>query len=366
MRLQDEEHNTLTNILNIDLKVSERNFIDEEAKEKENSINEKMNELKISGEALISSPSQERIQSFLGDIENIDNAIKSVGDKRKKEQMREELCILARGIARDLYYSNKSNNVGYVYKIVSELSPRFSDTTLSSKLTMDVLKLKTILDRNSMEYRKQKEEKERKEKRKKMWKNLFILLISGAIIYWAVKGSSTNNNSTNATNITNSGTKTNTPMATATPKPMFVYNGKMFITPEYECVSPFTVIADSNTDYYIYLKYQWAPTNTTEKRSIKSKATYPYESDIAFYLKAGQTVSIDVPIGVYKLYYATGSTFFDTKLLFGSSTRCFDSDDLLKFYADSEYYQGHTITLKPVSYGNFDTDPINKSEFPTR
>lgn len=361
MRLQDEEHNTLSNILNVDLKVFERNFIDEKAKEKENYIDKKLIELKKSGESLISRPSQERVQSFLGDVENIDNAIKSVEDKTKKAKMREELCTLARSIARDLYYSNKSNNVEYVYKIVSELSPRFSDTTLSSKLTMDALKLKTILDRNSQEYRKQKEEKARKEKRKKTWKTLFILLLFGAIIYWAVKGSSTN-----TTNKSFTGTKTNIPMATATPKPVSVYNGKMFITPEYQCVSPFTVIADSNTDYYIYLKYQWAPTNTTEKRSIKSKATKPYENDIAFYLKAGQTVSIDVPIGVYKLYYATGSTFFGTEILFGNSTRCYDSDDLLKFYADSEYYRGHTITLKPVSYGNLDTDPISKSEFPAR
>ncbi len=284
--------------------------------------------------------------------------------------MREELCILARSIARDLYYSNKTNNVEYVYIIVSELTLRFSDTALSSKLAMDVLKLKTIVERNSEEYRKQKAEKERKEKRKerrkKIYKVLFILLILGAIIFWAINSSIPNDNSSNSTNKLNPSIRTNTPTPTATPKPMSIYNGKMLITPEYEGVSPFTVIADSNTDYYIYLEYKWAPSNTTEKRSIKSKATSPYESDIAFYLKAGQTVSINVPIGVYKMYYATGSTFFDTKLLFGTATRYYEADDLLNFYADNEYYRGHTITLKPVSNGNFDTDPISKSEFPIR
>lgn len=181
----------------------------------------------------------------------------------------------------------------------------------------------------------------------------------GAIIFWAINSSISNSK-------LDSGAKANTPLPTATPKPMLVYNGKMFITPDYEGVSPFKVIADSNTDYYVYLKYQWAPSNSTEKRSIKIKATYPYENDIAFYLKAGQTVSIDVPIGIYKLFYATGTTFFDTKLLFGNATQYYGSDDLLNFYADSKYYQGHTITLKAVSYGNFDTDPISKSEFPIR
>ena len=129
---------------------------------------------------------------------------------------------------------------------------------------------------------------------------------------------------------------------------------------------PFTIIADSTTDYYVYLKYQSAPKSSTESRALKSGAKSPYEKDVAFYLKAGQQVKIDVPIGVYKLYYATGSDFYGTKLLFGDNTHYYASDDLLSFYSDSQYYNGHTITLKSTYNGNFDTDPISESQFPTR
>lgn len=99
-------------------------------------------------------------------------------------------------------------------------------------------------------------------------------------------------------------------------------NGMIFISPGYKSVCPFTIIADSSTDYYVYLKYQRAPASTTENRLLKSGLVAPIESDVAFYLKAGQQVKIQVPIGVYKLYYATGSVFYGTKLLFGDST-CF-------------------------------------------
>lgn len=163
------------------------------------------------------------------------------------------------------------------------------------------------------------------------------------------------------------GTKGNSAAsATKAPAVVTATNGKKYITPDYEAVCPFTIIADSSTDYYVYLKYQYAPSSSTTSRTLKSTATRPYETDVAFYLKAGKQVEIDVPIGVYKLYYATGSNFYGTKLLFGDNTHYYASDDLLSFYSDSQYYNGHTITLKSTYNGNFDTDPISESEFPVR
>ena len=362
-----EEFEPLVAILNEDSKAIKKKIIEKKTVEEENFIIEKTKELKTKGQSLIFNPSQENIDSFIDYIATIDNTIKAfhVSNYQKKKKMREELCVLSREVARDLYRSNKEN-IELVYKFVLELFSRFSNTDLSVKLKVDVSMLKTAIERNNEEYRKQKAEKERKEKRKKVWKVLSVVSIICGILCWVIIASLNQQGSSKNIYKSNTGIETNTPAPTASPKPMYVYNGKMLITPEYECVSPFEIIADSNTDYYIYLKYQRAPSNTTEKRSLKSKATYPYEGDIAFYLKAGKSVSINVPIGIYKLYYATGSTFFDTNLLFGNTTKCYDSDDLLSFYADSEYYRGHTITLKPVSYGNFDTDSIKKSEFPTR
>lgn len=159
---------------------------------------------------------------------------------------------------------------------------------------------------------------------------------------------------------------TKRPTATNTPAPVSVYNGKLFIKSDYEGTCPFEVKADSTSNYYIYLEYQRAPSNSTTTRDRKTSAYSPYESDVAFYLEKGKSYEIDVPVGVYKLYYATGDTFYGTKLLFGDKTRFYASDDLLNFYSDSQYYNGHTITLYSVSHGNFDTDPISESSFPGR
>lgn len=156
------------------------------------------------------------------------------------------------------------------------------------------------------------------------------------------------------------------PSSTATPRPVSTYNGQVLIVPDYTRVCPLEIKADTGSDYYIYLDYQRAPTYTTESRQLGSLARAPYESDIAFIVKSGRTVEVDVPIGVYKLYYATGTTFYGTKLLFGDNTRYYDSDDLLTFYAGNEYYNGHTITLYSVYDGNFDTDEISEKNFPTR
>lgn len=166
-----------------------------------------------------------------------------------------------------------------------------------------------------------------------------------------------------------------TPAVTPTnaPAPVSVYNGKQFIVSAYEGTCPFEVKADSNSNFYIYLDYQYAATNSTtareltiSARALAKRLNRPYENDIAFYLAKGQSYEIDVPVGVYKLYYATGDIFYGTEELFGSTSKFYSSDDLLNFYSTSEYYNGHTITLYSVTNGNFDTDNIPESKFPKR
>ena len=163
---------------------------------------------------------------------------------------------------------------------------------------------------------------------------------------------------------------TRTPVPTKEPFPMYPYNGQILISPDYEGVCPFTISGESERDYYVYLKYQGEPAKTVEARkALKKTLVYPIKStnDMAFFLKAGNTVKVSVPIGKYKLYYSTGDTFYGTYYLFGENkTHCYESDDLLEFYADGSYYIGHTVTLVAVQGGNFDTDPIREDDFPKR
>ena len=233
--------------------------------------------------------------------------------------------------------------------------------------------------------RKAREEREAQKKRQRK-RRLTVLTVIVALIGLALylfytrptednaSGKSTSTRETSGNPYTNNvlydylnGIKNqNTAAATATPKPATIYNGRKFITPDYASVCPFEVKAGSDGDYYIYLKYQKAPTYSQESRKLLSSASYPYESDIAFIVKAGQSYEMDVPIGVYKLYYATGKTFFNTSILFGDTTRYYESDELLTFNASGNYYNGHTITLYEVVNGNLDTDEISEKTFPTR
>ena len=161
-------------------------------------------------------------------------------------------------------------------------------------------------------------------------------------------------------------TATPTPTVTPTPIPVTIYNGKRIINSDYNATCPFSIVADSSSNYYIYLDYQYGPTNSTKHRTIKSGALSPYESDIAFIVEAGKSVSIDVPIGVYRLYYATGKTFYGPTLLFGDDTEFYTSDESLSFYYSGGYYNGHTITLYATYDGNFDTKEISEKNFPVR
>lgn len=206
-----------------------------------------------------------------------------------------------------------------------------------------------------------REEREKENKRKRQRTRIVVVILAVIIGLglWVYQTGLTDSNS--STKKTTSVTTQNTQLT-----PVSTYNGKIIIATEYVETCPFTVIADSNADYYIYLDYQRAPTYSAEGRKAKSTAKLPYESDIAFIVKAGKQVSIDVPIGIYKLYYATGTTFYGSKELFGSKTSCYEADELLSFYLSGNYYNGHTITLKSTYNGNFDTDKISESSFPKR
>ncbi len=160
-----------------------------------------------------------------------------------------------------------------------------------------------------------------------------------------------------------------TPKPTTSPVPLYPQNGQIIIMPAYERVCPLTIVADSTTNYYIYLKYQYPPIqSSTDRTSIDSYLGKLYNAvtsgDMAFFVEAGSTVNIDVPIGVYKFYYAAGETFYGKKFLFGSDTSRYSAKSVLSFYSYGNRYMGHTITLKSVINGNFDTSPISESEFP--
>lgn len=172
-----------------------------------------------------------------------------------------------------------------------------------------------------------------------------------------------------------------TKAVTPTPAPASAYNGEIFVVPSYESLCPLTVSVQGNQAYYVFLDYLYAPSYSTVDRHLEgawnsvreelARINEEYgvnssiKSDLAFYISPGSTVEIDVPIGVYRLYYATGETWYGKALLFGEDTATYTSDDLLEFYADDYYYNGVTLELWRQSGGNFDTKSISYDDFPS-
>ena len=79
---------------------------------------------------------------------------------------------------------------------------------------------------------------------------------------------------------------------------------------------------------------------------------------VSFYVRAGDTVTVGVPMGRLYVYFASGDTWYGTKHLFGSKTS-YSKDDDLKDFSEFSY----TYTLYPVSNGNFSQTPIDEDEF---
>ena len=155
---------------------------------------------------------------------------------------------------------------------------------------------------------------------------------------------------------------------TNAPQAMYVYNGQMIVKSDYKGLCGLSVKAGSESNYYVYLDYMYAPSNSYDNRTRNNNAIAPYEDDLAFIVKAGETVEVDVPIGVYKMYYASGDEFYGRKTKFGKDGHYNVADALLDFYSEVEgdyiVYNGHNVTLYTVINGNLEIDTISENLFP--
>lgn len=84
-----------------------------------------------------------------------------------------------------------------------------------------------------------------------------------------------------------------------------------------------------------------------------------YKDDVlSFYVRAGETVTINVPQNKMYVYFASGDTWYGIEHLFGEDTYYSKDDTLLDFANYTWEY-----TLYPVTNGNFSQTPINADEF---
>ncbi len=77
------------------------------------------------------------------------------------------------------------------------------------------------------------------------------------------------------------------------------------------------------------------------------------------FIRAGEKVEFDVPTGSYKLYYATGVSWYGVDLLFGPKTEYYKADDIFTFSQGT----GWTVELFEQVGGNLETKKISETEF---
>jgi hypothetical protein len=85
---------------------------------------------------------------------------------------------------------------------------------------------------------------------------------------------------------------------------------------------------------------------------------------IAIYLiRRSSTLSIELPLGSYKLKFAAGDKWYGISNLFGPSTSYSYVPDKMDFYISGNYARGHSIELIPQVNGNLVTPSMRATDW---
>ncbi len=84
---------------------------------------------------------------------------------------------------------------------------------------------------------------------------------------------------------------------------------------------------------------------------------------LTVFVRSGDIVEIEVPIGTYEVRYASGKNWYGYKYLFGSDTVYAKAERAFTFELAGDRVRGYTITLYKVRGGNLPTRPIKPEEF---
>lgn len=81
------------------------------------------------------------------------------------------------------------------------------------------------------------------------------------------------------------------------------------------------------------------------------------------FIRGGSTIEIKVPLGIYRLKYAAGQTWYGYDHYFGPATRYSKADSNFRFYDDGYRVSGYTVTLYQVRDGNLSTSRLAAGQF---
>lgn len=96
---------------------------------------------------------------------------------------------------------------------------------------------------------------------------------------------------------------------------------------------------------------------------LKLVDAYTYSPVMTVFVRSGDTVEVEVPLGTYEVRYASGNIWYGYEYLFGPETSYNKADKNFSFEVIGSQIRGFTITLYKVAHGNLQTLPIKPTDF---
>jgi hypothetical protein len=84
---------------------------------------------------------------------------------------------------------------------------------------------------------------------------------------------------------------------------------------------------------------------------------------LSVFIRNGETATVKVPVGTYRVNIAEGSQWYGETKLFGRDMHVDQGLSTLDFSASANSVTGHTLTLKGAVNGNFPTHPLDRDSF---
>lgn len=124
-------------------------------------------------------------------------------------------------------------------------------------------------------------------------------------------------------------------------------NGHVYRYSREEPIAPLKIVVPSGGTHY-FVKIVDAVTSSTVA---------------AVFIRAGNSVRLEVPTGSYEIKYAMGTTWYGTKYLFGPETTAAKADKSFDFHIDGDKVRGYTVELIRQTGGNLQTSAISLKDF---
>lgn len=123
-------------------------------------------------------------------------------------------------------------------------------------------------------------------------------------------------------------------------------NGEVYTHTRRESVAPFEIKSSYGISYLVKLS--------------DASTGQPV---LTVFVRGGNTVNLDVPLGTYIVKYAAGDKWYGYCYLFGPTTSYSKADETFTFRYNGNQVSGYTITLYKVRNGNLTTKAISPDEF---